>query len=154
VLALRGRLSLKASSLRRKPLLADPGLVAPDLIDSHSSKKVFDVGFILHHKDQKSDRNIGDGLQIDITWPIEDVIDAASMCKSISASSLHGIILADALGLPRQWSKFEGVQGRGHKFYDYFSSLRQFARPGDWKTAPKRLVWKKQEDLRQMLASL
>ena len=154
VLALRGELSFKASGLKTKPLLADPGLVAPDLIDLNNVKVTHDIGVIAHYK-HKADIHVpNDAMLIDITWPIEDVIEAAAKCKAISSSSLHGLILADALGKSRQWVWADVVHGKGHKFYDYFTSIQQKTLPGKWEKASQQIIKKKQELLREMLSCL
>jgi len=153
VLALRGEYSFRASMLKDKPLLGDPGLVAPDLVNNLSEKKNHKIGVIGHHKHR--DIEIPDGaLFIDIKWPIEDVIQAAAMCEEIHASSLHGIILADSLKIRRKWVYFEKTQGNGHKFHDYFSSIRQPCSPGKVQLAKEKVINKKQDEIREMLKCL
>lgn len=155
VLALRGELSYRSSYIRGyKPLLADPGLVAPDLINLNKKRITHEIGVIAHHTHRQEIEIPEGAMVIDITWPIEDVIEAASMCSAISSSSLHGIILADALHKPRQWVYFDRVQGGGYKFMDYFTSIGQKASPGQWKKAHKETILTKQEQLRGMLSCL
>jgi pyruvyltransferase len=153
VLALRGEYSFRASKLKDKPLLADPGLVAPDLVQNLSDKKTYKIGVIGHHRHRDIDVPEG-GLFIDIKWPIEDVIQAAASCEEIHSSSLHGIILADALFIPRKWVYFDGVQGNGHKFHDYFSSIRQLCSPNQTQIAKEKIIKQKQDRIREMLKCL
>jgi len=152
VLALRGMLSWEASGIRNVPLLADPGLVAIDLIKEMPEKQ-HQVGIISHYSDSSIKAGPNDFV-IDIQSPIEDVVTNAAKCEKIVTSSLHGLILADALGLPRMWKKYSRVQGGGYKFHDYASSLDQRIRPGVWTTAPERIVKEKQEALREMFSCL
>jgi hypothetical protein len=150
VLALRGEYSFRASRLEEKPLLADPGLVAPDLVKNLSETKKYKLGMIGHHKHPHIPVPEG-ALFIDIKWPIEDVIQATAMCEEIHSSSLHGIILADSLGIRRKWIYFEHTQGNGHKFHDYFSSIRQMCRPDEVQLAKEKIINQKQDQLREML---
>jgi pyruvyltransferase len=152
VLALRGELSFEASGLKEKPILADPGLLAPELITNDGTKS-HKIGVIGHHKHQTIKVPEG-GLFIDIKWPIEDVILAAASCEEIHSSSLHGIILADSLDIPRKWVLFNKVQGGGHKFHDYFSSLGEKTMPDEIKKVDFKRVQKKQDELREMFRCL
>jgi len=152
VLALRGMLTWEASGIKSVPLLADPGLIAPDLIEKMPEKE-YGIGIISHY----SDNSIAPGprdLVIDIRGSIEDVITNAAKCEKIMASSLHGLILADALGLPRMWKRYSRVQGSGYKFHDYASSLEQSIKSNIWITAPEKRVKEKQEALREMFSCL
>ena len=45
-------------------------------------------------------------------------------CEVIVSSSLHGLIIADAYGIPTVWAKFgNDINGNDFKFYDYYWSL-------------------------------
>jgi pyruvyltransferase len=152
VLALRGMLSWEASGIKDVPLLADPGLIATDLIKEMPEKQ-YGVGIISHYSDSGLQAGPNDFI-IDIRSPIEEVIINAAKCEKIITSSLHGLILADALGLPRMWKKYSRVQGHGYKFHDYSSSLGQRIRSNTWDKAPERIVKEKQESLREMFSCL
>lgn len=152
VLGLRGELSFKASGLRDRPVLGDPGLVASDLLNE-SVKPIHEIGVIGHFKHTNIRVPI-DAVKIDITWPIDEVILATSRCKSIITSSLHGLILADSLGIPRKWVTFNGIQADGNKFYDYFTSINDKALPTEWKQPNRDTIEKKKDELREMLSCL
>jgi pyruvyltransferase len=152
VLALRGMLSWEASGIKNVPLLADPGLIAIDLIKDIPEKQ-HKIGIISHYSDNSIHPGPNDFV-IDIRSPIEKVVKDAASCEKIVTSSLHGLILADALGLPRMWKKYSRVQGGGYKFHDYSSSLGQRIRSNVWDKAPERIVKEKQEALREMFSCL
>jgi hypothetical protein len=47
-----------------------------------------------------------------------------SACDLIVSSSLHGLIIADAYGIPNAWLNAKNVhRGNSWKFYDYFASV-------------------------------
>lgn len=53
-----------------------------------------------------------------------DVIDQICSCKSILSSSLHGLIVSDAYGIPNCWIELSGKILGGHfKYQDYGSSV-------------------------------
>ena len=60
-----------------------------------------------------------------------DALQAIADAGAVVASSLHGIVLADAFNVPRMWDWFDGVQARGFKFHDYGSVVGEFE-PGQW----------------------
>jgi pyruvyltransferase len=57
------------------------------------------------------------------------VIRDLMSCRAIASSSLHGLILADAYGLPNAWLDSDAGGGGSRpgggefKFYDYFASV-------------------------------
>jgi len=77
---------------------------------------------------------------IPITGGIEHVLREASKCERIMSSSLHGIILADALGIENQWEYSERVFGKGFKFRDYASALGETIEPGEWRLGNQEKV--------------
>lgn len=132
VLAVRGYLSLDAIECTNKESVAvgDPGLLCPLLIDI-LPKKRYKLGVIPHFVD-KNDPIIKTIAQksseitvIDILKPVKEVIRRAAECEYIISSSLHGLILADSLGIPADWIELNNceqkVDGNGHKFRDYFT---------------------------------
>jgi pyruvyltransferase len=56
--------------------------------------------------------------------PIEEVIDLVLQSERIVSSSLHGLIVADAYGIPSRWIKIsDRILGDGTKYMDYYSSI-------------------------------
>lgn len=55
-----------------------------------------------------------------------DVIDEIKKCRIILSSSLHGLILSDAYGIPNLWiSVSNNIIGGDFKFLDYFSGVER-----------------------------
>ena len=135
VLALRGHLTAHASELPMgtTPALGDPGLLADVILDRVPSPR-HAVGVVAHWQDRELRRQWPSGLHIDVRREPEYVIRQIAQCERIVSSSLHGIIVADALGIERRWETFAKVQGGGHKFRDHASVVGPFE-PGEWGAA-------------------
>jgi pyruvyltransferase len=120
VLALRGRLS--ANLLNQKcETYGDPGLLLP-LIYNPEVEKLHKTGYIPHFYDHDILKD--DEFVIDILQPIESFVREIKSCERIVSSSLHGIVLGEAYGIPCEWAVWsDRVVGNGFKFHDYLSSL-------------------------------
>ncbi|MFC8598557.1 polysaccharide pyruvyl transferase family protein [Isoptericola sp. NPDC057191] len=60
---------------------------------------------------------------------VEAVVRELLSCKRIVTSSLHGLIVADAYGIPNAWLASDSPRGGVYKFYDYFASVGKFRQP-------------------------
>jgi hypothetical protein len=60
---------------------------------------------------------------------VEEVVRDLLSCRRIITSSLHGLIVADAYGIPSAWLASDSPRGGVFKFYDYFASVRKFRAP-------------------------
>jgi len=106
----------------------DPALLCPKYYDPVITNK-FKLGIIPHYVDQDSvllDRFKKDPcvLFINVRDPINKIMDEINSCERILSSSLHGLIVADAYGIPSLWIELsDKVTGGGFKFRDYFSSV-------------------------------
>jgi len=106
----------------------DPALLCPRYYKPNVTNK-FKLGVIPHYVDQDSAlldrlRKESDALFINVYDPVTKVIDEINNCEKVISSSLHGIIVADAYGIPSRWMKLsDKVLGNGFKFRDYFSSV-------------------------------
>lgn len=92
----------------------------------------FEVGTIRHYVDDRPPF----GHPIDVLAPPGEVIRQTARCQSIISSSLHGIILADSLGLPSMWWPHPGVKGDGFKFRDHGEAVGVPVPPNRWRDAP------------------
>jgi hypothetical protein len=118
----------------------DPGLLAADVF-APSSTKTHSIGLVPHHS-QMGDRQIAelatsseDILLIDPRQDPEMVCRQISACGHIYAASLHGLVTADAYGVPSTWV-WPGDLGQ-LKYYDYAAAIgRPLNLPLAWKQIP------------------
>lgn len=128
VLAIRGKLTndkLIAMGFRHCNAFGDPALLLP-LIVSPTENKVRDVVIIPHWKEVESfKKKYGEHYKVlDIrTADIENFILELTSCRYVLSTSLHGIILSHAYGIPALWIKKGYIDTDGFKFHDYFSSV-------------------------------
>ncbi|SEQ76697.1 LicD family protein [Loktanella sp. DSM 29012] len=57
---------------------------------------------------------------------IQGVVRDMLSCRKIVTSSLHGLILADAYGIPSAWLASTSPRGGEFKFHDYFASVQKW----------------------------
>jgi hypothetical protein len=114
-----------------RKMIIDAGLYAPEvygdaaLIMPHILKpaeKVHDYGFIPHHVEYES---FPDVERINLTQgSIQSITRQITQCRAIISSSLHGIIIAHAYGIPAAWVKLSNkLTGDDMKFYDHYESV-------------------------------
>lgn len=141
--AVRGPMT-RAEALRQgRPcpeVYGDPGLLVPRIWDTSGVKKDIDVGVLPHFVDQERAKQLSPGAHmIDVLAPVPDVIREVARCKLLYSSSLHGVITAEALGVPAIWVEYsDGVIGGGFKFRDYYASTGR--------KAPAALDWRGRAD--------
>ncbi len=144
--AVRGAHSVAFGGLPDSMVLGDPGICANLLLDGLPPKK-YAYGIIPHlwHVDDPilTDPNV---LKvIDVRQDPLEVISQIAECDFIFSSSLHGLIVADSLGIPNQWVKFgRPLFGGDWKFNDYYSI---------YKTEPRAAVRLDYETNLSVLAS-
>lgn len=107
----------------------DPALLLPRYFNPKIEKK-YKYGFVPHYNDYKLVQDWfqdnGEVLLIDMmTSDIETKTVEFLQCEKIISSSLHGIIIAHAYGIPAVWQKFsDKVFGDDIKYQDYFESVQ------------------------------
>lgn len=134
ICAVRGWLSnerLKKAGLPAPDVVGDAALLLPRLYKPKRKLERRSLGVIPHCFEwdeaffQKT-REWKDTRVIDISGGIEEVIEQIVACDRIISSSLHGIICADAYGIPAIWlHASDKPTGDGFKFRDYFSSVER-----------------------------
>ena len=107
--------------------MGDPALLAP-LIYIAKSEKKYTLGIIphyLHYEETIKKLNSSEILIINLLDDIEKVIEDVYSCEKIISSSLHGIIIGHAYGVPSLWFRLSDghIGGDDIKFADYFSSV-------------------------------
>lgn len=103
----------------------DPALLLPLWIPA-KKVKTQQLGIIPHWRevDHFKDRFGSDLNVIDLrTVDVERVVHEIADCAYILSTSLHGLIVAHAYGIPALWIKFGYIDTDGFKFDDYFSSV-------------------------------
>lgn len=130
VLALRGKLTRErvTCAVPEAITLGDAGVVCADLAPAVSKKHK--LGIIPHFVDIADPfvKALADSSRdvrvIDICAETFEVMRSAAECQHIISSSLHGLILADSLGIPNRWMELnrgvEIVTGARFKYHDYY----------------------------------
>ena len=146
VLAVRGpKTKERLKGCEVSDVFGDPAILMPDVYTPQSQEK-HKIGFVPHYVDVNDERLKGEYI-IDVKNDPLEIIDRICSCDMIVSSSLHGIIIAEAYGIPAVWIKLsDKVIGGNFKFNDYFlGSRRQEQEPsqfGDWKVLPKPIYEK------------
>lgn len=108
----------------------DAGLLLP-LMYNPEVEPIYDVGYIPHYVDKDivfANHNLEEENAIfidlrpdDISSNWKQVVDQVKKCKKIVSSSLHGIILGEAYGIPTVWEQYsDKINGGDFKYQDYF----------------------------------
>jgi hypothetical protein len=131
IASVRGKATLAKFNLPASTPLGDPGILAHLLLRRGRVAKKARWGIVPHRVDAGDDRiaallsNAHGARPIDLANPdLRAVTEEIASCEFIASSSLHGIIAADALGVPNfRLVVSDGVRGGSWKFDDYVSSL-------------------------------
>ncbi|UUZ44042.1 polysaccharide pyruvyl transferase family protein [Janibacter limosus] len=122
-LAVRGPLTREQLGLGTDVTLGDPGL----LVGAHARRRAprWRLGVVphgLHHADTALER-LGRqaGVRtIDVRSTPSVVMAQIARCEAVLTTSLHGLIVADTLGIPAAWTQREPrLWGGDFKFRDY-----------------------------------
>ncbi|NBL64836.1 polysaccharide pyruvyl transferase family protein [Flavobacterium sp. NST-5] len=109
-------------------IYGDPALLLP-LYHNPKIDKKYKVGIIPHYVDYKTICNLYANSPhikvIDLmTNNVESVCNEILECENIISSSLHGVIVPHAYGIPAVYVKFsDKIFGDGIKYQDYFESI-------------------------------
>ena len=137
VLAVRGPLTRKwllEQGIECPEIYGDPALLLPQFYNCKKNIK-YKMGIIPHYIDMDSPivKKIikEDGVKfIKISgysnW--HDFVKEINECEFVVSSSLHGVIVSEAYGVPVLWVKFDEdryVEGWDFKFHDFYESIHK-----------------------------
>jgi len=129
--AVRGPLSrqlLLAQGIPCPEVYGDPALIMPVLYHP-DIKPTHEIGIVAHYVDVKHGwlsqfRKDPKIRFINVLSDIEPFIDALLSCKLIISSSLHGLVAADAYGIPSIHAQLTNkIRGGDFKYKDYYQSI-------------------------------
>jgi len=131
ILSVRGRLTASKLKLPQDTPIGDPGILADLLLPTGDRRKKFKWGIVPHFVDFADPRvcalseRIPRSTVIDVKDPdVRETTRRISECEYVLSSSLHGLIAADALGIPNiRMIVTNKLAGGNWKFDDYSSSL-------------------------------
>ena len=147
-LAVRGPLTRKALTRFGHFVgdgLGDPGFLMPKFYNPSDSPS-FDIGIIPHIYDYETRETEVSPLlmseqkmwvdeetklkirRLDVReGNIEDFVDQLKSCRRILSASLHGLILAEAYGIPHGWIRFSSTlsQQSLFKYEDFYESINE-----------------------------
>ena len=154
VFAVRGKLT--ASALRRQGIaiqdvpLGDPAFALPALLNiQRTAAGRARLGIVSHYADRdhpeflrlRSEHEVLD-LNVHET-SLANFLQKMAGCHTVISSSLHGLVFAEALGIPNLWVEVgDGLPGGRFKFADWFSTTQKPAH------APRALAGQSVAELR------
>lgn len=128
IYALRGQHSnemLKAQGFKGCDTFGDPAYLLPLLVKPSIQKK-YKLSIIPHVMEYDFFREKY-GEQYHVinlnNTHVEEVVAEITSSESVLSTSLHGIIVSHAYGIPALWIKKGYIETDGIKFQDYFSSV-------------------------------
>jgi pyruvyltransferase len=144
-LAVRGPLTYRQLSkykINCPKIFGDPALLLPLILENPNKTKRYKIGIIPHYFDEEHVRRDFENADIDeatiiscVTDDVRGFIENISQCECIVSSSLHGVIISHAYGIPALWMRFSEDDRIGSsspfKFHDYFLScgIEQYTPP-------------------------
>lgn len=157
ILALRGPLTAKG--VKGNYVLADLGLLADELVPIED--KEYNLGIVPHWSDNVLEHDKRflkfNPKIIRVSDDPLKVISEIGKCRKIVSSSLHGIILADAFGIPRRIEIAPRMLSHPHqegglfKWQDYSASLEENLEIGTTKEIDRNKIIEKQHELFEVL---
>ena len=156
ILALRGPLS--ARGIPGDYVVGDPGLLADELVVTPTRRHP--LGVVPHWSDTRLAMDpafmVPGRVVIDPCGDPVNVVRMIGECEAIVASSLHGIVLADAFGIPRQIEYCASFEREGgmFKFRDHCAAVGVGFSAGRRQLAERFAVERRKRELRDVLSTL
>lgn len=130
--AVRGKeTSQRVSGQPAIPAFGDPGLLAEMLV-KRPMQKHHKIGFVAHYVDRDRPEALAfaamDGVHaINVFDDPREVLGQIAACEFIVSSSLHGLVVADAFGVPNLRVRLSEGLIDELKFDDYYSAFNLVA---------------------------
>lgn len=129
VLAVRGHLTRERIDAPESVALGDPGLLVARRVRRPAVR--WDVGLIPHadHRSHAAFHALAEapGLRvrvIDVRRTASRTVREIAACRAVVTTSLHGLVTADAFGIPAAWTTLDPpLSGGDFKFFDYESVI-------------------------------
>ncbi len=109
--------------------VGDPGLLVKKWVSIDRIDKKYSIGIIPHYKEPAlkivSDMydNYKNSIVINLRNSTDLILKQISECEAIISSSLHGVVIADALGIPNVLVKISDIPlTDGFRYDDYYSA--------------------------------
>lgn len=176
VLAVRGALTRRAAGLPADTPLGDPGILVTDLHRTDAGRSAEasaglcagSGGFrgsgarfrrtgtviVPHYVDHAMVERYPDATLAAITLPSDELLGLIAGADIVVTSSLHGLIAADALGVPHVLEPHESVTGGMFKFRDYASAFGLPIRANVERLTPRPLMADRQAEIRALMRTL
>ncbi|TQL44491.1 polysaccharide pyruvyl transferase [Leucobacter komagatae] len=125
--AVRGPLTrniLERNKISCPRVYGDPALLVPAFY-SPDVEKTHELGIVLRWSESNRNKHAIPGVKPIFLRNdnIEEVLDSFLACEKIISTSLHGLIIADAYGIPNAWLDSPTPKGLEFKYWDYLISV-------------------------------
>jgi pyruvyltransferase len=137
--AVRGPLTRALLQADVPETYGDPATLLPTIYRPKVEKR-FELGLVPHYKDMAAVHVADPSIaMINVQSEWREVVKRIVSCQAILSSSLHGLIVAEAYGIPAVWiAASDNVVGEGFKFRDYYLATgREPPEPLGWNNALK-----------------
>ncbi len=136
IAAVRGPLTfrrLRETAITCEEVYGDPALLLPFVYNPEQKNKQYALGIVPHYTDKNIDylKELAADpeikiIDIEVGDDYKKFVNDILSCERIISSSLHGLIIADAYGIPSKWIQMsKNIIGGDFKFYDYFLSVHR-----------------------------
>ena len=147
IIAVRGPLTAK--HLKGDVALGDPGLLASLMVVPRQA--FYDVAVLPHWSDPELVQRFPYAHPISPFNGAMWVMNEISKARRLITSSLHGVIVADSMNIPRQAERFDESD---FKWRDYHASIDAELEFGKLVLANQNQVEKRQEEIRDALGQV
>jgi len=138
--AVRGRLTLERLRVMGEDVsctaLGDPGLLARLLVSAEPPPPRYRLGLVAHYVDERDPvfarilSRVPATRMIRVNATPARFLAELRECEVVLSSAMHGLIAADALGIPNaRLHVADRITGGDYKFHDYYSVFNADPRP-------------------------